>query len=120
MADKEIEFLQRKFAALGYNTVSDFMRDRRSELTKETVTAIIYRGKKPDLRSLLKLSVDLGLTTDEMTGLLIARGEKQIAKWVAPVEISRGEQEVIEKVRAMKGDKGKLKLVNDLLDNLRG
>ncbi len=116
----EKALMQKKFKALGHDKISDFVRDVKSELTQETWGAVLNRGNKPELKTLLKMAADLNYTVDELKEVLLARGERQVAAWIAPTSLTAEEQKVIEKYRALKGDTKKTKLVSDMLDNLGG
>lgn len=116
----EQAFLNAKFKSLGHDKISDFVRATKSELTQETWGAVLNRGNKPELKTLLKMAADLNFTSEELKSILLARGEKQIASWIAPTSLSSSEQKLIEKYRALKGDPKKTKLITDLLDSLSG
>lgn len=116
----EKKLIVSKFKSLGHDKISDFVRDVKSELTQETWGAILNRGKQPELKTLLKMASDLNFTSDELKNVLLARGEKQIAAWIAPTSLSAEEQKIIEKYRALNGDTKKTRLISDMLDNLRG
>lgn len=116
----ENDLLRKKFRDLGHDKISDMIRDTKSELTQETWGAIINRGKKPELKTLLKMCADLNFTSNELVEILKTRGEKQIAAWISPNTLTSEEQTLVEKFRALNGDHAKTKLVKDLLDNLKG
>jgi hypothetical protein len=118
MSEKTL--ILKKFKALGHDKISDFVRDVKSELTQETWGAILNRGKQPELKTLLKMASDLNFTAEELKQVLIARGEKQVAAWIAPTSLNAEEQKIIEKYRALKGDPTKTKLIAGMLDSLRG
>jgi hypothetical protein len=107
----------KKFKATGHEKISEFVRAVGSELSQETWGAIINRGDKPNLRTLLKMCADLNCTSEELKQILISKGESQIAKWISPNQVTPEEQKLLDKVRAIKDPK-KLKLITDMLDNL--
>jgi hypothetical protein len=116
----EKKLMEKKFKATGHDKISEFIRDVKSELTQETWGAVLNRGSKPELKTLLKMASDLNYTVDELKEILLARGEHQIAAWIAPTSLTSEEKKIIESVRALNGDVKKLKLVKDLLAGLRG
>lgn len=116
----EKKLIVSKFKALGHDKISDFVRDVKSELTQETWGAVLNRGKTPELKTLLKMAADLNFTVEELKAVLFARGEQQIAAWIAPTSLTSEEQKIVEKFRALKGDAKRTRLVSDLLDNLGG
>ena len=116
----EKQLIVSKFRSLGHDKISDFVRDVKSELTQGTWGAVLNRGKSPELKTLLKMAADLNFTVDELKAVLLNRGEKQIAGWIAPTSLTAEEQRIVEKFRALNGDMKKTHLVSDLLDNLRG
>jgi hypothetical protein len=116
----ERKLITSKFKALGHDKISDFVRDVKSELTQETWGAVLNRGSKPELKTLLKMAADLNFTTAELNSILLARGEKQIAAWISPTSLTAEEQKIIEKFRAMNGDIKKTRLIADLLDLCAG
>lgn len=114
---KENDILRKKFQGKGMQ-MAEWLRSINSQLSHETYSRIINRDRPVSLENLLIMAVELGCATDEIKEMLLLRGDKKIAELVAPAALSDEDQRFLEKLHALKGDQGKLKLVSDLLDTL--
>jgi hypothetical protein len=120
----EVEVLFKRFKSLGYDKISEFTRDVKSDLAQES-WGFYFNGRKgefgsPDVRSLLIMAHELSLKPEAIKSLLLARGENKIADLVVAGELTSEEKKIIEGIRGLAGDAKKLKLVKDLLAGLRG
>ena len=114
---KEQEILNRRYRSTRCTTVSQLVRELNSELSIETWSAILNRGERPNLRTLLIMCAELSFPPDEISKILIDRGETKIAKLIAPSPVSSLEMGVIEKIRTVGASN--FKLINSLIDSLR-
>jgi hypothetical protein len=113
----ERDFLNEKFRATGYSKISEFVRGTRSELTEETWGALLNRGDKISVRTLMIMCANLNCSAEELSNLLLKRGETTVEKWIKPVQLTVDERELIEKLRRIK-DPRKIKLFHDMLETL--
>lgn len=118
-ANKENEIFRKKFRASGFDKVEDFRQAVKSELTKETYTAVIYRDKPMSLESMLKMAADMAIDPPTIHKLLKDRGQDTIARFFAKTDLTTDELRLLDKLRKI-NDKSKLKLVEDMLDTLGG
>lgn len=116
----ENAILRRQFSLTGHEKVSEFVREKKSQITAETYSKVLYRDKAADLRTLLIMSNDLGFSNHDISEMLRKRGEITIARLIAPAELTGEEQQILDKIRAIKNSPQKMKLVNDLLETLGG
>ena len=115
---KENDTLRAKFRATGFDMISEFIRSINSEVTQESWGKILKRDGKASTELLLRMAAELGCTPDEIKEMMLARGEKAIAGLIAPTTATAEEQRFLDQLRALKGDKTKLKLVSDMLGTL--
>jgi hypothetical protein len=114
---KEREFLQRKYLGFGCETIAEFVRKTHSILSCETWGAVLNRGDKISVRTLMVMCAELNCSAEEMNKLLVDRGEVVIAKWVKPGQFTLEEGRIVERIRKIVDPK-KIKLLQDMIDNL--
>lgn len=112
----ENKILREKARVLGYKKVAPFARDINSCLSEETWARMLKRDEKVDLRTLLIMTAELGLSTAVLRSLLLVRGEKIIADLVSP--ITTADQQFLEKFKKLRNNTRRVKVVMDLLDLL--
>lgn len=117
---KENDILRARFEEKGYPMISEFIRAANSEITQESWGKVLKRGGKASTELLLRMAGELGCSPEEIKAMMMARGEKIIADLIAPAAISADDRKFLDKLHALQGDPKKLKLVNDMLDNLKG
>lgn len=117
---KENELLRSKFKALGYERISDLIRDTKSELTQETWGAVLYRDKACNLVTLLKMCAELNFSSEEIKSILVQRGETRIANLISPKNLTAREMRFLEKLRELKDDQQKIELISNMMDSLKG
>lgn len=120
MAEKENDVLRRRFNEKGYPMISEFIRAHNSQITQESWGKILKRDGKAGTELLLRMAGELGCTAEEIKQMMLARGENVIAGLIAPAAISAEDQRFLTKLHDLGGDPKKLKLVSDMLDNLKG
>lgn len=117
---KENEILRARFKAKGFDMISQFIKSIDSTVTQESWGKILKRDGTASTELLLRMAGELGCTPEEIKGMMIDRGEKVIAGLIAPAALSAEDQRFLEKLHQLQGDPKKLKLVSDMLDNLKG
>lgn len=115
----ENQTLREKWRKLGYDKVTDYLRDHPSELAHEQWSGMIYRDRKLHDKSLMIMAFDLGFTNNEIAKMLETRGEAALARLVRSVDLDEDEKQIVQKIRKIK-DPAKLKLVENLIDQLGG
>lgn len=117
---KENDILRKKFKEKGFEMISEFIRSINSTVTQESWGKVLKRDKPVSTELLLRMAGELGLSPDEIKGMMIARNEPVIAGLIAPAAMSVEDRKFLNKLHELKGDQKKLKLVSDMLDNLKG
>ncbi len=119
----EVSAIYKHFRGLGYDNISEFTREVRSDLSPEAWGSY-FNGRKgefrrPDLRSLLIMMHELSLSPNEIEKILVIRGEHKIASLIAKEDISPEEKTLISQYRKIT-DKGNRELIKKMLHSLRG
>jgi len=117
---QENDLLREKFRAKGFEMISEFIRRTDSEITQESWGKVLKRNKPVSVELWLRMAGELGCTPEEIKGVMLARGEKVLAELIAPASMSIEDRKFLNRLHELNGDPKKLKLVNDLLDNLKG
>ena len=116
----ENDILIAKFEASGYSMISEFIRGTGSQISQEILGRVLRRGKTVNTDMLLRIAGELGCTPEVIRDMMLARGEKVLARLIAPAKITAEDQRFLDKLHALGNDQKKLKLVSDMLDNLKG
>ena len=117
---KENDILRSRFKATGYDMISEFIRSINSEVTQESWGKVLRRDQKVSTELFLRMAAELGCAPEEIRSMLLARKEKAIAGLIAPAALTAEDQRFLDKLHALQGDPKKLKLISDMMDNLKG
>jgi hypothetical protein len=79
---KENAILRRRFNQKGFDMISEFIRSIKSEVTQESWGKVLYRDKTVSTELFLRMASELGCSKKEIHRMLLARGEKAIAKLI--------------------------------------
>lgn len=114
----ENDIIRERFTMQGYKKVSVLIKTVKSQLTAQTWCRMLRGNAKIDLRTLLIMSSELNMPSAQLKGVLAMRGEIIIAELLPTDNISRAEWRLLEKVRELKGDPGKMQFLMDVIDHM--
>ena len=115
----ENDILTSKFKASGYAMISEFIRGTGSQVSQEMWGRVLKRGKTVNADMLLRIAGELGCTPEEIRTMMLARGEKTIARLIAPSAITAEDQRFLDELHQLKTE-AKKKIIFDMLDSLKG
>ena len=85
----ELEFLLKKYDALGYAHIRGFVRAEKSLLPEETWGKTLNRHENPSVETLMVMCAELDCTARELGKLLLDRKDKKldliVEKWIDPL-----------------------------------
>lgn len=116
----ENDILRARYRARGFDQVADFVRSTNSEITQESWGKILKRDGRASTELMLRMASELECPPDEIKQMLLMRGEKSIAKIIAPDPLSPEERKVLDCFRSIQDQPKMLTLFSNLLETLRG
>lgn len=91
-------FLFGKFRDTGYTTITDWLKGERLDISHETASSIMLRGRKCGLMSFLQLGIALELTNTELVHILkVIFKDNLIWRRLEKVSLSSKSQTLLEK-----------------------
>jgi|SRR6185369_2043827 len=96
-----IEMLQKKYEATKYDTVTDWMKDNKVELSLQSCTAVLLRGQDKGLVVMLTLAAALHCTPKEMQWIAQQKGDKTLWRLITPSGISAEDEALLKCFNAL-------------------
>jgi len=103
-----IEMLQEKYKALKYDTVTDWMRDNRVDLSLQSCTSVLLRGQDKGLVVMLTLASALNCTPEEMQWVAKEKGDRTLWRLITRESVTKEETQLLDHIRKLNASQKKI------------
>lgn len=111
-----IGLLQKKYRLTGYTSVTDWMRDKRVDLSLQSCTAVLLRGQDKGLVVMLTLASALDCAADELQWIAKQKGDNTLWRLISRTNVTKEESEILDAFRVL--DPGQKKIITSMLQEL--